>query len=126
MLRSTMAQLDDAVSPDQLEVSWRPSAEYVDRSNLKRFMDRYGLSSYADLLRWSTHDISRFWAAVARDLDLEWYTPYQQVLDLSRGIKWPRWWSGGSFNYVHNALDKHAAGPSRDKLALIFEGEDGQ
>ena len=58
--------------------------------------------------RWSIHDIGRFWDAVARDLELEWYTPYAQVVDLERGPRWPRWWVGGKFNYVHNALDKHA------------------
>ncbi|HEY3058630.1 MAG TPA: acetate--CoA ligase [Chloroflexota bacterium] len=118
-----MTQIDDAVSPDRLEVSWRPSAEYVARSNLKRFMDRYRLASYDELLRWSVEDVARFWDAVAKDLELEWYAPYQQVLDLEHGVKWPRWWRGGSFNYVHNALDKHA---HNNKLALICEGEEGQ
>src|SRR5262249_42452692 len=114
----SMAQpdVDSPLSPDELEVSWWPSAEYVARSNLKRFMDRHGLSSYAELVRWSTDDVSRFWDAVSRDLDLEWYSPYQQVLDLSRGVKWPRWWTGGSFNYVHNAIDKHAIGSNRNKV----------
>ena len=88
-------------------------------------MDRHGLATYQDLVKWSIDDVSRFWDAVSRDLDLEWYTPYQQVLDLSRGVKWPRWWLGGSFNYVHNAVDKHAYGPNKDKPALICEGEEG-
>jgi acetyl-CoA synthetase len=116
----------ESLSPEELEVSWRPSREYVDQSNLKRFMDRYGLRTADELWRWSVEDVARFWDAVVRDLDLEWYTPYQQVLDLSRGPRWPRWWTGGRFNYVHNALDKHAAGPNRDKLALVCEGEEGQ
>jgi acetyl-CoA synthetase len=117
-----MAQLDDAVSPDQLEVCWQPTEEYIARSNLKRFMDRFGLRTYDELVKWSTQDISRFWDAVAKDLDLEWYQPYQQVLDLSRGPKWPRWWTGAQFNYVHNALDKHAR---LQKPALICEAEEG-
>src|SRR4051812_27683868 len=117
-----MAHVEDAVSPDQLEVCWEPSADYIARSNLKRFMDRYGLRTYDDLVRWSTDDISRFWDAVAKDLDLEWYRPYRQVLDLSRGPKWPRWWTAAQFNYVHNALDKHA---QLEKPALICEGEEG-
>ncbi|MDQ3811555.1 MAG: AMP-binding protein, partial [Chloroflexota bacterium] len=121
-----MAQGDLAVSPDQLEVSWTPTPEYVERSNLKRFMDRHGLRTYQELLRWSIADTSRFWSAVSDDLRLEWYTPYRQVLDMAGGPKWPRWWSGGSFNYVHNALDKHAAGPNRDKVALVCEGEEGE
>ena len=116
----------ETLSPDQLEVSWRPSPEQIEHSNLKRFMDRYGLRTSDELWRWSVEDVARFWDAVSRDLDLAWYTPYQQVLDLDRGPRWPRWWTGGRFNYVHNAVDKHAAGPNRDKLALVCEGEEGQ
>jgi acetyl-CoA synthetase len=118
--------MDDVIAPDELEISWRPSPDYVAGSNLTRFMDRYGLTSYADLVRWSTADVARFWDAVSTDLGLEWYTPYTQVLDLSAGPHWPRWWRGGEFNYVHNALDKHALGPNRAKVALVCESEEGQ
>jgi acetyl-CoA synthetase len=109
----------------QLEVSWRPDPEYVQHSNLKRFMDRYGLRTPGELWRWSVEDVARFWEAVSKDLDLEWYTPYQRVVDLERGPEWPRWWVGGEFNYVHNAVDKQAQGKNATKLALICEGEEG-
>jgi len=33
---------------------------------------------------------------------------------------------GGSFNYVHNVRDKHAHSHRRNKLALVWEGEEGQ
>jgi acetyl-CoA synthetase len=112
------------------EVTWRPTPEQIARSNLRRFMDRYGLSDYEALQRWSVEDVGRFWDAVSRDLELEWYEPYREVLDISAGIQWPRWWTGGRFNYVHNALDKHAQGSrgerdTPDKVALIWEGEEG-
>src|SRR5918911_4580527 len=115
-----------ALSPDQLEVSWRPSPEQIERSNLKRFMDRHGLRTLDELWRWSIEDVARFWDAVSQDLALEWYTPYAQVLDLARGPQWPRWWVGGQFNYVHNALDKHARGANASKVALVCEAEEGQ
>jgi len=111
---------------DGLAVTWQPTASQVAGSNLRRFMDRHGLADYPALLRWANDDVARFWDAVARDLDLEWYAPYRAVLDLSRGAEWARWWVGGQFNYVHNAVDKHAYGTAiPDKAALIWEGEDG-
>ena len=51
-----------------------------------------------------------FWDAVVHDLDLEWYTPYTQVLDLSRGLPWARWFDGGHYNYAHDAVDKQRHG----------------
>src|SRR3712207_1121051 len=62
---------DSAPTPDQLEYSWRPTPEYVEASNLKRFMDRHGLGSFDELLRWSVADVARFWDAVSDDLELE-------------------------------------------------------
>ena len=122
----TVVGTDEAAEPEHLDFSWRPTPEYVEGSNLKRFMDRHGLGSFEELLRWSTADIARFWDAVSEDLGLEWYEPYRRVVDLSEGVEWPRWWVCGRFNYVHNALDKRARGPDRDKAALLWEGEEGR
>src|SRR5207248_1969640 len=55
-----------------------------------------------------------------RDLGLVWRSPYERVLDSSRGIPWTTWWIGGRMNYVATAL-RHD--PSR--TALVFEGEEG-
>ena len=59
-------------------------------------------------------------------LDIRFYQPYTQVVDLSRGIAWPRWCVGGKMNIVHNCLDKYIGTPAEDQVALIWEGEDGQ
>jgi len=106
-------------------IAWRPSQAYFETSRLKRFMDRHGLADFDALMRRATEDIAWFWDAVSKDLDLEWYRPYESVVDQSRGIAWARWWLGGRLNYVHNALDKHVSTARRNKLALIWEGEDG-
>src|SRR5207237_7298008 len=68
----------------------------------------------------SFDDLGGFWGAVDRDLGLVWRTPYEQVLDASRGVPWTTWWVGGRMNYVTTAL-RHD--PSR--TALVFEGEEG-
>ena len=108
------------------EIAWRPTREYLERSHLKRFMDQHRIRDYEHLMLRSTEVPEWFWDAVVKDLDLQFYTPYQEVLDLSRGDPWARWFVGGQFNYVHNALDKHVRTPRRNKLALIWEGEDGE
>jgi acetyl-CoA synthetase len=88
-------------------------------------MERHGIGAYDDLLARATADPGWYWRAVAEDLDLVWSRPYQQVLDLSRGAPWAEWYTGGGFNYVASALDCHAAGPSAERTALIWEGDDG-
>ncbi|MEA2524928.1 MAG: acetyl-CoA synthetase [Thermomicrobiales bacterium] len=114
-----------AVAEDE-RVVWEPSPDYIERSRLRRFIDALGLDSYEAFLAWGAADIGRYWDAVVRDLGLEWHRPYSQAIDLSHGAPWPEWFVDGGFNYVANALDRHAAGARRNQLALIWEGDDGE
>ena len=36
------------------------------------------------------------------------------------------WLPGGGLNKAHEAIDRHANGPKRDKIALIWEGKNGE
>src|SRR5256886_10854542 len=75
--------------------------------------------------RWTT-DIGWFWDSVLRELDIRFSQPYSQTVDLSRGLAWPRWCVGGVMNIVHTCLDKYAGTPTDDRLALGWEGEEGE
>jgi len=107
------------------EIVWRPTPEHIANSNLKRFMDRHGIASFDELMQRSTTDIAWFWDAVLKDLNVEFYKPYDKVVDLSRGIAWPEWCIGGHMNIVHNCLDKYADTPVDERIALRWEGEEG-
>ncbi|HEU5329248.1 MAG TPA: AMP-binding protein, partial [Thermomicrobiales bacterium] len=107
------------------EIVWRPNDDYVRRSRLRRFMNAQGVASFEALLERAATDPAWFWDATIKDLDLQFYTPYTSVLDQSRGLPWTTWFPGGEYNWVHNAVDKYAAGPQATKTALIWEGDDG-
>jgi acetyl-CoA synthetase len=89
-------------------------------------MDRHAIATFDELMQRSTADIRWFWEAVFEDLKLEFYEPYTQVVDLSRGIQWPEWCVGARMNIVHNCLDKWMGTPTENYIALRWEGEDGQ
>ncbi len=107
------------------EIVWRPTAAHIEQARLTAFMRRHGLPDYAALLARSTADVAWFWEAVFEDLGLEFYEPYTQVVDLSRGIAWPRWCVGGRMNIVHNCLDRWIGTPTEQRAALHWEGEEG-
>ena len=123
MAASTEPQPDTAADD---AIVWTPTPAYLERSRLRRFIEREGSGDYEAHLRRAAEDPAWYWDAVVRDLGLEWSTPYDRVLDLSAGAPWARWFPGGGFNYVHNALDRHAAGSRRNQLALVWEGDDGE
>jgi acetyl-CoA synthetase len=108
------------------KIVWQPTPEYIDHSNLKHFMEAHGLADFEALMQKSTQDIAWFWDTVLKDLDIEFYEPYERVVDLSAGIQWPRWCVGGKLNIVHNCLDKWLGTPVQNRVALRWEGEEGQ
>ena len=73
----------------------------------------------------STDDIAWFWDAVLRELEIRFYRPYSQVVDLSRGMAWARWCVGGEMNIIDNCLDKYAGTETDNHIALRWEGEEG-
>lgn len=108
-----------------LDVAWRPTPRYLERSRLRAFMNRLGIDSFEELLNRAASSPEWFWHHVVEDLKLEFYTPYQQVMDTSRGWEWTTWFTGSQYNYVHDALDKRTSGEERNRPAIIFEGEEG-
>lgn len=107
------------------EIFWTPPRELAQKSNVARFMQKHSIQNYEELVRRSTSDIEWFWDGVVRDLNIEFFQPYEEVLDTSRGIPWATWFTGGKINLTHNCLDRHTHGSTNQKLALIWEGEDG-
>jgi acetyl-CoA synthetase len=107
------------------DVVWSPSREYVERANVTRFMRTHGIGSYDELVARSTADIGWFWDAVVRDLEIEWFEPYERVLDVSRGIAWATWFVGGRINVAHQCVDVWAS-RTPEAIAVRWEGEDGE
>ena len=107
------------------EIVWRPSDELIARSRLKYFMDRHGIGDLAELQRRSTQDVEWFWSAIFRELGIEFYRPYDRMIDLSSGVAWPRWCVGGKLNIVHNCVDKWQSDPVAHREAIRWESEEG-
>jgi acetyl-CoA synthetase len=95
----------------------------VERANVTRFMRANGIGSYEELVARSQADVEWFWDAVVKDLGLEFYEPYTQVLDTSGGIAWATWFRGGSINLAHNCVDRWAE-RTPDRVAVRWEGEE--
>lgn len=106
-------------------IVWEPNPDWAAASNLRHFMNAHDIASYEDLLRRATDDVAWFWDAVLRHLDIRFYEPYTQIVDLSEGLPFPKWCVGGRMNIVHNLLDKWQISEERERTALIWEGEEG-
>lgn len=108
------------------EIAWQPNPEWIEQSNLQRFMDRHDIDSYDALLTRSVEDIGWFWNAVLEDLDIRFAHPYSKIVDLSGGAPFPQWCVDGQMNIILNCLDKWQTSGKSAELALIWEGEEGK
>jgi acetyl-CoA synthetase len=68
-------------------------------------------------------DPQAFWAKEASELI--WFEPWQKVFDDS-DRPFFKWFVGGKTNIAYNCLDRHTATFRRNKLALMWEGENGE
>ena len=103
---------------------WRPDATYVEGANVTRLMRAHGIGTLPELTARSTQDIGWFWDAVVRDLDIEFSTPYERVVDLDRGPAWATWFTGGTVNVARQCVDRWSA-TDPGAVAVVWEGEDG-
>ena len=79
------------------------------------------VTDHGALESFAARDPLAFWEQ--RALELTWDTTWTSVLDDSRAPFY-RWFPGATTNIVTNCIDRHLAGPRRNKLALIWVGED--
>ena len=103
---------------------WNPTPDYIQTTNVWRFMERLGFSDREAFLAFSRNEPERFWDEILREMNVEWFEPYTQTLDASRGPEWARWFVGGRTNIAHNCLDRWAY--NRSRIACIWEGESGE
>ena len=116
-----------AVAPEAADrIIWEPYGDYLEQSNIRRFMDAHGIATYDELIERSTSDVAWFWAAALDDLGVVWDEPYGTVLDESDGFPWARWFVGGKLNIVRNCVDRHAAGERADHVAVEWASEGGE
>ncbi len=92
---------------------YSPSSEVIDNATVKE---------YEKLYDFSINNPNEFWAQQAEEL--EWYKKWDQVLDDS-DAPFYKWFAGGKINIIHNAIDRHLKTATRNKLAIIWEGENG-
>jgi acetyl-CoA synthetase len=104
--------IDVAANKSEL---YAPSAQVVANANVP---------DYLAIRAAALQDPVAFWDARAKEL-IDWYEPYTQIFDPSHAPFY-QWFAGGKTNVVHNALDRHAHGSRKDKLAIIWEAEDGE
>ncbi|MGN1400599.1 MAG: AMP-binding protein [Bacillus sp. (in: firmicutes)] len=106
---------------------WFPEETMMQQTRLFKWMNRLGYTEYDDFYKKSIENVGWFWHEAARELDLKWYRPYDEVLQTGSDWKYPRWFVNGQINVFENAVGKWARNPETSgNKALIWEGDSGE
>jgi acetyl-CoA synthetase len=82
-----------------------------------------GMENYKALCQEAEQDFDGFWTRLARE-QLKWRKPFTRVLD-ETNAPFYTWFDDGELNVSENCLDVHLENGNADKVALIFEADDG-
>jgi acetyl-CoA synthetase len=105
--------------------SFVPDKDFVAKSNVRVFMSKYGIRDLRELHNRSISDMNWFWKAIQTETDFKWFREYSEVVDVSKGPAWARWFVGGKCNIAYNAVDKHVK-KMGTKPAYVHEDESGR
>jgi len=95
---------------------FQPSSDFRQKSHLS------SIEEYRRMHKESIDNPESFWAEIADQL--HWFARWDKVLN-SDGAPFFKWFENGKTNITFNCLDRHLDSPTRNKAALIWEGEPG-
>ena len=104
--------------PDNTPLESMPNGELYHPSS--DFIAKANVQTWELKINQAKEDLPGFWAE--RALELEWYQPWNKVLDDSNKPFY-KWFVGAKVNIVYNCLDRYIKTWRKNKLALIWEGE---
>jgi len=90
---------------------YRPTAKTIAAAHIKDYEKDY---------QKSIADPEAFWSGMAKELD--WFSPWSTVLEWN--YPWAKWFVGATCNITYNCLDRHVKTWRKNKVALIWVGED--
>ncbi|MDF1547402.1 MAG: acetate--CoA ligase [Bacteroidales bacterium] len=102
------------MTENQNDQIFNPPQSIIDNSTVKEYDKMY---------QYSIENREAFWEEQANTL--EWFQKWDKVLDSSTAPFY-KWFSGGKTNIIQNAIDRHLKTANRNKLAFLWEGEDGE
>ena len=77
---------------------------------------------YDSICRRAAEDPEGFWADIASEL--HWFAPWKKVLEWESPFS--KWFVGGKTNVSYNCLDRHLNSARKNKIAILWEGENSE
>ncbi len=106
-----------ADGPTELKI-YQPSAASMAGAHVS------GMAAYEALCKEAETDYEGYWSRLAREF-VTWKTPFTKGLDTSNAPFF-KWFEDGTLNVSYNCLERNVERGLGDKVAIIFEADDGK
>src|SRR5438874_11379274 len=94
-----------------------PPPEFVRRANVS------GMEQYRALYQRAVDSPEEFWGELA-ERELFWFQKWSHVFEWKPPFA--KWFVGGKTNVSYNCLDHHLSTHRKNKVAILWEGENGE
>ncbi len=92
-----------------------PSPEFSKHAHI------HSLEVYDSITKRAAEDPEGYWAEIAAEL--HWFEPWKKVLEWDSPFA--KWFVGGKTNIAFNCIDRHLSSATKNKVAILWEGEPG-
>ena len=95
-----------------------PSKEMSEKAHIG------SIEEYEKMYKRSVDDPEGFWGEVA-EKNISWFKKWDKVLEYDFHKPDIKWFLGGKLNASYNCLDRHLEAGRKDKIAILWEADDG-
>jgi len=92
-----------------------PSPEFSKHAHI------HSLEVYNSITKRAAEDPEGYWADIAAEL--HWFESWKKVLEWDSPFA--KWFVGGKTNIAFNCIDRHLSSATKNKVAILWEGEPG-
>ena len=100
--------------------AWFPEESTINRSNIKKFMEKKNFQSYRELHHYSVTNKAAFWKDMLEELSIVFDKKPKQVLDLSEGPEKPHWLPDARLNITDSCFQS-----PKEAVAIVYSDEYG-
>ena len=98
--------------------TFAPSAEMSSKAHIG------SIEQYEEMYKKSVDDPEGFWGEIA-EKNITWSKKWDKVLEYDFNKPEIKWFQGGKLNASVNCLDRHLEAGRKDKIAILWESDDG-
>jgi len=100
------------------ERTFPPSKEMSEKAHIG------SIEEYEKMYKRSVDDPEGFWGEIA-EKNISWFKKWDKVLEYDFDKPKIKWFLGGKLNASYNCLDRHLEAGRKDKIAILWEADDG-